>query len=286
MLIGIAGDWHGNIKWAQRAIPAMKRAGAEEIWHVGDLGVGFGRNGEANHYAKSLNFWLNQTDLDMYVTLGNHEGYPWVAGLEELPVEPYNVEGVRVKGRLRFLPRGYIFGRPSNNNRDDRPAGQGSIFGISVGGASSIDFRYRVLGADWWLEENITPAEADSIIERVTELRRANVDLELFLAHDAPFGIPDLDKLSKAGGWSAEELTYANQSRAQLDRIFREVMPRQLWHGHWHHYINKHIMFDMAEGDGRFMTLVRGTTMEWTKRNAFILDTDTLLIKPVEVWEA
>lgn len=276
MLIGIAGDWHGNIKWAQRAIPALKRAGAEELWHLGDLGVGFGRDGQANHYAKSLNYWLDQTGLDMNVVLGNHEGYPWVSELEELPVEPYNVEGVRVKGRLRFLPRGYVF---------ERPRGAESVYGITVSGASSIDFRYRVLGADWWLEENITPREADDIIERIRDLRRLGVDIELFFAHDAPFGIPDLDKLSKAGGWSAEELTYANQSRAQLDRIFREVMPRQYWHGHWHHYINKHVMFDQAEGEGRFMTLVRGTTMEWTKHNAFILDTDTMLIKPVSVWE-
>lgn len=278
MLIGIAGDWHGNIRWAQSALPALKRAGAEVVWHLGDLGLGFGRHSDANAYANSLNYWLDKTDLDMNVVLGNHEGYEWVEKQAASDPEPYNDEGVRRRGRLNILPRGYIFELPSTSTPD------GVIHGLAVSGASSIDFRYRKVGFDWWLEENITPAQADRIIERLVELRRIGVSPSIMMSHDAPFGIAELDTISKAGGWSAEELTYANQSRAQLDRIFREVAPAQLWHGHWHTYLNRSVRFAHAEGTGHFDTLVRGTTLEWTNRNLFILDTDTLLITPVNGW--
>lgn len=280
MLIGIAGDWHGNIKWAQRAIPALKRAGAEVIWHLGDLGLGFGRYSDANAYANSLNYWLDKVGLDMNVVLGNHEGYEWIAKQPAGEPDRFNDEGIRRRGRLNILPRGYIFELPSTSTPE------GVIYGLAVSGASSIDFRYRKVGFDWWLEENITPAQASRIIGRLAELRRIGVVPTIMMAHDAPFGIDELDILSRQGGWSVEELTYANQSRAQLDRIFREVMPAQFWHGHWHHYINKHVRFNHAEGTGSFETLVRGTTLEWSNRNAFILDTDTMLITPVSVWEA
>lgn len=279
MRIGIAGDWHGNIKWAQRALPAFKRAGADEIFHLGDLGLGFGRLSDANAYANSLNYWLDKVGLDMNVVLGNHEGYEWVEKQPADGPEQFNDEGIRRRGRLNILPRGYIFERPSAARES------GVMYGLAVSGASSIDFRYRKLGFDWWLQENITPAEADRIIERLGALRPLGVVPEIMLAHDAPFGIAELDALSKAGGWSAEELTYANQSRAQLDRIFREVAPAQFWHGHWHEYINRLVSFDHAEGVGQFSTLVRGTTLEWTNRNAWILDTDTFLIEHVEVWK-
>ena len=279
MRIGIAGDWHGNIKWAQKALPAFKRAGADEVFHLGDLGLGFGRLSDANAYANSLEYWLDKTDLDLNVVLGNHEGYEWVARQKRDEPEPYNDEGIRRRGRLAILPRGYIFERPIAARES------GLMYGLAVSGASSIDFRYRRIGFDWWLHENITPAEADRIIERLTTLRRLGITPDIMLAHDAPFGISELDAISKAGGWSAEELTYANQSRTQLDRIFREVMPAQLWHGHWHEYINRLVRFGHAEGEGGFSTLVRGTTMEWTNRNCWILDTDTLLIEEVHVWK-
>ncbi len=280
MRIGIAGDWHGNIKWAQRAIPAFKRAGADEIFHLGDLGLGFRRLSDANAYANSLNHWLDKASLDMNVVLGNHDGYDWVERQPAEEPEPFNDEGIRRRGRLKILPRGYIFERPSAARET------GVMHGITVSGASSIDFRYRKVGFDWWLQENITPEQADRIIERLREARRVGVVPELMLAHDAPFGIAELDAVSAAGRWSAEELTYANRSRAQLDRVFREVAPAQFWHGHWHEYLNRLVSFDHAEGEGRFSTLVRGTTMEWTNRNAWILDTDTFLIEEVPVWKA
>jgi hypothetical protein len=279
MLIGIAGDWHGNIKWAQRAIPAFKRAGAEEIFHLGDLGLGFGRYSDANAYANSLNYWLDKSELTMNVVLGNHEGYDWIEKQVEDEPELHNDEGIRRRGRLNILPRGYVFERPSAARED------GVLHGLALGGASSIDFRYRKVGFDWWLQENITPAQADRIIERIGKLRRIGIAMDIMLAHDAPFGIAELDALSRAGGWRAEELTYANQSRAQLDRVFREVMPAQFWHGHWHHFINRLVSFDHAEGEGGFQTLVRGTELEWTNRNTWLLDTDTLLIEQVKVWK-
>ena len=142
MRIGIAGDWHGNITWAQRALPAFKRAGAEEVFHLGDLGLGFGRVSDANAYANSLNHWLDKTGLEMNVVLGNHEGYDWVERQAADEPDQFNDEGIRRRGRLNILPRGYIFERPSALRES------GVVYGLAVGGASSIDFRYRKLGLD------------------------------------------------------------------------------------------------------------------------------------------
>jgi len=254
MRIGIAGDWHGNELWAERVIAALGETDATELWHLGDLGIGFGREARAQGYVNFLAEKLDRAGLKMWVVLGNHEDYDWIER------QPASADGIRwLRDCIGIVPRGYQF------QRENRHC-------LAVSGASSIDFKQRTLGVDWWLQENITPEQADRIIETVIA-----GSIDVMLCHDAPNGIPEIDLVSLQDKWDRSELHYAEHSRKQLNRIFQHVMPTQLWHGHWHRRVRQTLDF------GGFKTEIVGLEKEFMSSNLAILDTRDLSVVYVPV---
>lgn len=256
MRIGIVGDWHGNELWAERAILALAETDVIEIWHLGDLGLGFGREVQAQRYVNFLAQVLKKANLKMWVVLGNHEDYDWIER------QPISADGIRWLGDcIGVVPRGYQFQR-------------GSRHFLAVSGASSIDFKQRTLSVDWWLQENITEEQADNIIKEVVA-----GSIDVMLCHDAPTGVPTIDLLSLQGGWDRSEMHYAEHSRRQLNRIFHHVMPTQLWHGHWHHRVHEKVKFD------GFETEIVGLNKEFSVHNVAVFDTTDLSFEYIPVLE-
>lgn len=247
MRIGIAGDWHKNALWGEQAIAAFGEAKVHEIWHLGDIGF-IGTVDSINWYIDKLQEALDKANLKLWIVLGNHEDYDW------LERQPASADGVIwLTKDIAVVPRGYIFEREKR------------VF-LAVSGASSIDFKQRIIGHDWFLQENITRAEADAIIESVVP---GSVDV--MLCHDAPTGIPDLDMQALKPGWDTAEKHYAEVSRKQLNRIFQHTMPTQLWHGHWHRRVRGKFNF------GGFETSIFGLDREFTDENIAVLDTRRLV---------
>lgn len=43
--IALAGDWHGNTRWALHALEAAARQGCDTVVHLGDFGLWPGHDG-------------------------------------------------------------------------------------------------------------------------------------------------------------------------------------------------------------------------------------------------
>lgn len=244
MRIVLAGDWHMNRRWAADAIDATRKAGIRVMFHLGDFGL-MGKDEHINAYLDDISAALGD-DVVLKVTLGNHENWDWVR-------QQKFVNGIAwVRPNIALFERGHKFA-------------VGSRTFLSVSGASSIDFMQRILGEDWWLGENITPDEADAIIENLTP-----GEVDVMLCHDAPFGVPELDVEGASSGWPLNARRYAEASRAQLTRIFHVAMPAQLWHGHWHRRVRSVQNIHGVE------TAFYGLDREFTQENLAVLDVETL----------
>lgn len=217
--VGFAGDWHGNLPWAQRCLAVLRDAGIATIYHVGDFGLWPGSEGEK--YLRRMQAAADQHDQRLHIILGNHEDYARVARMERdsdgwLFLADYP--------RLRFAPRAHAW--------EDADG----VRYASLGGAGSIDRSLRVEGKTWWREEAITP-------EDVTAFRAAlrargwseNDRVDVMLSHEAPAGLP------RGGGplpsWVTSEILHdCWTQRVLLREAADAAQPRSLVHGHWHAY--------------------------------------------------
>lgn len=147
--VALAGDWHGNLFWVQRAIPFLARRarGIRTILHVGDFGVWRERPGKG--MLATVDYWCRQTGIErVLVTPGNHEDWD----LLDAAFARYPGEAVRLSEVVWVLPRGYRF----------TLAGRSFV---SFGGAASLDYASRTPGMNFWpmeipTEENVASAIA------------------------------------------------------------------------------------------------------------------------------
>ena len=69
--VGVAGDWHGNTRWARHALSEFHEAGVHDVWHLGDFGLWPG----GGDYLDAVNDTCERLGLTILVTPGNHEVY-------------------------------------------------------------------------------------------------------------------------------------------------------------------------------------------------------------------
>jgi hypothetical protein len=247
--VAVAGDWHGNIGWCQRALPFLARVapGTRTILHLGDFGIWPERSGKG--FLAAVDYWARQAGVErILATPGNHES--WTRILEAQADQPG--EPAQVSERVYVFPRGYRF------------ALGGTRF-MSFGGAGSVDYEGRTEGRDWWAEEMPTDEEV--------ELAIARGDTDVLLAHETVDGgtlLVNRVLLANPQGWGADALAYSALSRARVTRVFEAVKPKLFAHGHMH------LKDDIALEDGRRiyslaadgqdgnMALLDLTTLEWT----------------------
>ena len=120
---GMAGDWHGNWRFAVGKLEEFRRAGIKTIFQLGDFGIWPGPRGD--EYLGKLRKNLELNDQTLYVTLGNHEDYDQV---EELETDALGLKWPR--HNIALFPRVFRF-----------MLGEYRV--LSLGGAPSIDFKMR-----------------------------------------------------------------------------------------------------------------------------------------------
>ncbi len=214
--LGIAGDWHGNRRWALHGVRTFADAGISEIYHLGDFGIWPGRRGR--EYLLDLEASLAANAMTMFITPGNHEDYDQIAEIPALDLGHDIGEVQWITDHVALLPRGHRWER------------NGWTF-VSLGGAASIDRWSRRAGIDWWEAEMITSED----IARIVEGGPADV----MLAHDGPeppYSTPRAAEVIRTnpGGFPPQGLQYAAMGHRLLTSAFLAVQPRLLLHGHFH----------------------------------------------------
>ncbi|MCC3299323.1 metallophosphoesterase family protein [Arthrobacter caoxuetaonis] len=217
--IVLAGDWHGNVRWMQRALQRIRGAGHRKILHVGDLRVLWPESVDGplspaeaelipgardyDAFTVTLCKLLEQYGMDMLFVDGNHDNHPALRAL------PRDEDGFGIiSDRLKYIPRGHRF----------------SIGGVrfaGLGGAFSINKQYLTQGLNWWPEEVLTRDDIDTL---------GSGPVDVLLTHDVPAGI-DLRKMFRLPEALERE---SHAGRILLRDAVRSTDPSLVFSGHWH----------------------------------------------------
>lgn len=204
--VAIAGDWHRNTDWAVRMIERAHREFADTILHLGDFGYWSG--GDTEHYLDTLQqALLNDMTFLLWID-GNHEDHERI---EDLPSDASGLHPIRPN--IWHIPRGF------------RWHWHGKTW-LALGGAASVDRKFRTPGLDWFPGELITLAD----IDRATAGGHADV----MLTHDCPTGV-DTPWLDDPRIWPVTDMATACHNRDALRLAVEDVRPTVLYHGHYHH---------------------------------------------------
>lgn len=248
--VWVVGDLHGNARWAQVLLPAMRRfdPSVRTILQIGDYGFSHSESG-----MHTIDYWARRAGIDrVLVTLGNHEYWSQIAPAQSA----YPGQSIRVSDVVWLLPR------PARLTIADREV-------LSLGGASSVDKAFRTLGKDWFEDELIT--------EEMETAAVVGGPADLFLTHESPArAVPGVQEILARNphDFPAEALALSAAQRARIQRVSDAVFPLLHFHGHMH------VFGDTKLEDGRrIISLDRDTFAG----NAGILNMDSLHFEPLSL---
>ncbi len=199
----LAGDWHGNVEWAQGCLEVAATSGCQAVLQLGDFGLWPGRE---DSYLDRLDEAARSSAVKLVWIDGNHENH------DALDV-----------WRAEADPAGLVIMRPNVvwASRGARWEWSGVRFG-ALGGAVSIDRFLRRAGVNWWPQE--TPTERD--VDRL-----GDASLDVLATHAAPGAVAFPFRPLPLPNDIVEE---ARRSREMLDEAVRRTRPRLVVHGHHH----------------------------------------------------
>lgn len=206
----VVGDVHGSWSQIEKAIRHAKGLGIDTIFQVGDYGIWQNDKAFLNQQQALLEEW----DMQLLWIDGNHENFPRLYEKKMLD------DGTRyVRDNITHVPRGY------------RWTWHGLTF-MGLGGAASIDKRFRVEGRTWWPEELLT---VDDIIHA-----QSGGPVDVMFTHDSPRTAPNSvtddfrGQLEAIEYFGASEVEYCTDHRDRLAEVTNVTTPRILIHGHYH----------------------------------------------------
>jgi hypothetical protein len=199
------GDWHANPGWGVRAIRYAKEQGADVILHLGDFGYDFNER-----LLTQLTEQLETCQVPLLFVDGNHENFDV---LLQYPVEDNGLR--KLTDWIWHIPRGFRWEWDT-------------VRFIGLGGAHSIDRKYRTAGVSWWWQERLTEADIEFAISGGTA--------DVMISHDCPMGVRIPGIAETAHQWDPDELHRSRDHQRRVLLVVDEVRPRFIWHGHFHKY--------------------------------------------------
>jgi len=260
--VAIAGDWHGNTKWAcsqiDKIAPYLEGEEHKVIIHLGAFGFYQGERGDS--FLTLVTEYLEKHDITLWAIDGNHENHPWLKSkMRKCKEEDLDVPGLfpdaciyPITTNIAYMERGL---RMTIHYRE----------WLFLGGAASLDRKIRVdreesMGIkSWWAEEVISREQADRVM--------SNGHADVMITHECPsivtHSFPDF-------GFSHKDIAYSKEHSELLTEIVFMVRPSYLIHGHLHRAYERPL--DTSWGTLR----VTGLDCDGTKYNWAILDTKTM----------
>jgi predicted phosphohydrolase len=179
------GDVHGKYKRYKRVIE-----GRRDTVQLGDMGVGF-----------------------------------WKLRMGELVPDHNPPHSKMVEGNHRFIRGNHD--NPSVCKRQSQWIPDGTVEGdvMFVGGALSVDRKWRKEGLDWWPDEELSIAELDRLIDVYADARP-----RIMVTHDCP---QILEKtMVEASG--RDKSIEPSRTRQAFSAMFDHRRPQHWVFGHWH----------------------------------------------------
>ena len=197
----VAGDTHGNTPWVEELARTAAEQGCPVIIQAGDFGY-FPDLPEGPLFLDAVDATCAANDVELWFIDGNHDDHSALAEHRQADTL------VRLTDHVAYIPRGARL----------------EVGGVRIGflgGAFSVDWRYRTHGIDWWSQE--TTDQSD--VSRLGAQR-----LDVLVTHHAPAG-PDL------ADWvlPAEDRIRADEVRSLIASAVEVTRPKIMLHGHWHH---------------------------------------------------
>lgn len=206
--IAFAGDWHGDLRFAQKALKYIEKSGTKLIIHTGDFGAWPDEKDplSPSGYLRGLESEANRLGITIMFVDGKHEHHSWLGAL------PIDRDGIRrISNHIWHLPRGF------------RWEVNGITF-LALGGAYSVNRNMLTMGVNCFEEEVIDHGDVEKAI--------AGGKADVMITHDAPnlVEIPH----SKAHLFPKEAIEIAERHRDLLGKVVDRVQPKHLFHGHFH----------------------------------------------------
>lgn len=194
------GDLHANLDAADRVAELAKDYKCDEIIQVGDWGFIWSDSWKA----EELSEVLKGHGIPMRFCDGNHDNHP----------ELFKAERNKEENILPFLTYQH---RGTLKEFSD---GTKMVF---LGGAPSIDRRFRQRGYDWWETEYITEEDVKACLEH------KGISIDVLVTHDAASRPPGIKETSDVG------FNYrAEASHDAIKAVLRALKPALQIHGHYH----------------------------------------------------
>ncbi|AYB70399.1 esterase [Mycobacterium phage Moostard] len=220
----LAGDWHGNLPWAFKALHYAKSEGADTILHLGDFGFWQTANPRTVQFLTEVDKELKALNINLLWVDGNHEDHAFWNTFNRPGAEPVTLSSC---SNITHLPRGY------------RWEWWGDTW-MALGGAHSINSHYCTPGEDWWPGEWIDDEQLEYA------MRPGKVDI--IVAHDAPTNadipgiVPGKAVYLHIGGMKRRMTTgdmfKAQEHRERIQAVCDAVKPVEFYHGHYHKAYN------------------------------------------------
>ncbi|WP_052259961.1 metallophosphoesterase family protein [Pseudarthrobacter phenanthrenivorans] len=214
----VMGDFHGHIHHFRAVTRTLKRAEIDLLLGVGDVGFDF-PGAFRGKTEKRMRLLLEENGVEFIWAVGNHDNH------ESLSSKPFNPDGTRrISDRNSNLPNGRVI------ERDGVRIG-------ALGGAYSVDKKWRTEGKDWWPQEEPTAEEAEKLISACAQGPR----LDILLTHDVPMEVTGLKGLP---GLPKQVIEEANRTRVLLQETAAQIRPKVLFAGHWHQRLCSELVWD------------------------------------------
>lgn len=216
MNVAIIGDWHASATAAWAAFKYCQENGVDRILHLGDLYY----TGASKHkFLASLSKAVTRYGIPFYFIRGNHDNTRPLRALEakypDKTFLPFHAADIY------YIPDGKTW------------QWEGVKF-AALGGAFSVDHKFRIPEKEWWADEVTDVDAAHRLVQEHPH------DVDILVTHDVPasVSIDDFQGRTPPSDWDIAG-SYPN---AILLRDAVDVLtPQYVFSAHMHTYQRKTI---------------------------------------------
>ena len=198
------GDVHGEfgkIRWH------LKNISDAYIIQVGDFGVGFYKENYYKTELTHLNERLENANCHLYAIRGNHDDPAWFKETNN-PFGLNNITLLQDYSELNLLGKSILL----------------------VGGAISVDRRFRVSNKSWWLDEEF-------VLKLDNEFPYKDRQYDIVVTHTRPGVCGAFKGFDNIEYWCDQDPDLKNdliEESKSLDYLYEHTKPKYWYYGHFH----------------------------------------------------